>query len=70
MTDDQRPLFTSFDETWRWFAAGGELTAMAEWRRRLTAGRAQLLSTAACASVVNSSHRGIPVGIPRRRFRR
>ena len=38
------PLFTSFDEAWSWFAAGVELTSMADWRDRLTAGRAQLLS--------------------------
>lgn len=44
MTDDQRPLFTSFDEAWRWFAGGGQLTPMAEWRQRFTAGRGQLLS--------------------------
>jgi 2'-5' RNA ligase len=45
MSEDRRPpLFASFDEAWRWFADGGELTPMTEWRQRLTAGRAQLLS--------------------------
>ena len=44
MTDDRRPLFTSFDDAWSWFAAGGALTPMDIWRQRLTAGRAQLLS--------------------------
>jgi 2'-5' RNA ligase len=38
------PLFTSFEEVWRWFAAGGQLTPMTQWRERLTAGRAQFLS--------------------------
>lgn len=38
------PTFTSFDEAWRWFAGGGELTPMGAWRDRFTAGRAQLLS--------------------------
>lgn len=60
MTDDRRPLFTSFDETWRWFTARGELTSMAEWRQRFTARRGQLLSTAGCASVANSGHQGLP----------
>ena len=50
MTDDRRPLFTSFDETWRWFTARGELTSMAEWRQRFTARRGQLLSTVGCDS--------------------
>lgn len=38
------PLFTSFDEAWRWFVDGGELTPMGRWRERFTGGRAQLLS--------------------------
>jgi 2'-5' RNA ligase superfamily protein len=37
-------LFTSFDDAWRWFEAGGELVPMAEWRERFTRGRGQLLS--------------------------
>jgi 2'-5' RNA ligase len=40
----RRVLFTSFDEAWRSFDAGGQLTPMTEWRQRLTAGRAQFLS--------------------------
>jgi 2'-5' RNA ligase len=38
------PIFTSFDDAWRWFTSGGELTPMGRWRERFTAGRAQLLS--------------------------
>lgn len=44
MTDDRRPLFTSFDDAWRSFTSGGGLTPMDEWRQRFTAGRGQLLS--------------------------
>lgn len=44
MPDDRPPFFTSFDEAWRWFTSGGELTPMAEWRQHFTAGRGQLLS--------------------------
>src|SRR5947207_234672 len=38
------PLFTSFDDAWSWFMAGGELTSMADWRQGFTRGRAQLLA--------------------------
>lgn len=38
------PLFTSFDDAWRWFAGGGELEPIAERRERFTHGRAQFLS--------------------------
>jgi 2'-5' RNA ligase len=38
------PIFSSFDDAWRWFRDGGQLESMADWRERLTAGRAQLLS--------------------------
>jgi 2'-5' RNA ligase len=44
MSDDKRPLFTSFDDAWRWFVDDGALTSMEAWRERLTAGRGQLLS--------------------------
>lgn len=37
-------LFSSFDDAWRWFLAGGELTPLAEQRERFTRGRAQFLS--------------------------
>ncbi len=43
--EDRSPrLFTSVDDAWPWFAAGGQLIPMHAWRARLTAGRAQLLS--------------------------
>lgn len=38
------PIFTSFDDAWRWFAAGGELETIAERRERFTTGRAQFLA--------------------------
>ena len=38
------PLFTSFDDAWRWFGGGAGLTPIGRWRDRFTAGRAQLLS--------------------------
>lgn len=38
------PLFTAFEDAWRWFSDGGELTPMGRWRERFTGGRAQLLS--------------------------
>jgi 2'-5' RNA ligase len=38
------PIFSSFDDAWRWFLDGGQLEAIADWRERLTEGRAQLLS--------------------------
>ena len=41
---DPPPFFSSFDEAWAAFAAGGVLTPMTAWRLRLTAGRAQFLS--------------------------
>lgn len=51
MVDGQRsggypaamPLFSSFDDAWRWFEAGGELVPLDEQRERFTRGRAQLL---------------------------
>jgi 2'-5' RNA ligase len=44
MPDDRPPFFSTFDDAWRSFAGGGQLTSMDAWRERLTAGRAQLLS--------------------------
>lgn len=38
------PRFTSFDDAWRWFVAGGALAPIAERIEGFTAGRAQLLS--------------------------
>jgi len=38
------PLFTSFDDAWRWFSDGGEIEPVAERRERFTAGRAQFLA--------------------------
>lgn len=38
------PLFTSFEDAWRWFATGGALVPVEEQRARLAAGRAQLLA--------------------------
>ncbi|HXK34110.1 MAG TPA: 2'-5' RNA ligase family protein [Dehalococcoidia bacterium] len=38
------PIFSSFDEAWRWFLDGGELVPLAEQRERFTRGRAQFLS--------------------------
>ena len=38
------PIFTSFDEAWRWFSGGGELMTLEEQRARFTEGRAQFLS--------------------------
>jgi hypothetical protein len=38
------PLFTSFDDAWDWFTAGGELEPIAKRRERFTHGRAQFLS--------------------------
>ncbi len=38
------PIFTSFDDAWRWFMDGGEPEPIAERRERFTAGRAQFLS--------------------------
>jgi 2'-5' RNA ligase len=35
--------FTSFDEAWRWFEAGGALVPIAEQREHLLGGRAQFL---------------------------
>jgi 2'-5' RNA ligase len=37
------PRFTSFDEAWRWFEAGGALVPLTEQREHLLAGRAQFL---------------------------
>jgi 2'-5' RNA ligase len=37
------PRFTSFDEAWRWFEAGGALVPVAEQREHLLGGRAQFL---------------------------
>ena len=41
------PVFTSFDEAWSWFAAGGELVSEADKRAAWTRGRAQFLAFAA-----------------------
>ncbi len=41
---EARGFSSSFDEAWRSFEAGCALTPMAEWRERMTAGRAQFLS--------------------------
>lgn len=38
------PVFSSFDEAWRWFLDGGEPIPLAEQRERFTRGRAQFLS--------------------------
>src|SRR2546421_9262863 len=38
------PIFTSFDDAWRWFSDGGELMTLEEQRARFTEGRAQFLS--------------------------
>lgn len=38
------PIFSTFDEAWRWFLDGGELVPLAEQRERFTRGRAQFLS--------------------------
>lgn len=38
------PLFTSFDDAWRWFLDGGELVPIDAQRERFTAGRAQFLT--------------------------
>ncbi len=38
------PVFTSFDEAWRWFIVGGDLVPIEEQRERFTAGRAQFLA--------------------------
>lgn len=38
-----RPVFSSFDDAWRWFAEGGALEPLDEQRARFTAGRAQFL---------------------------
>jgi 2'-5' RNA ligase len=39
-----RPLFTTFDDAWRWFVDGGELEPIESLRERFTQGRAQFLS--------------------------
>ena len=54
------PIFTSFEDAWRWFADGGELTPIEEQRARLTQGRAQLLSFQApmdSAPAIELAHR-------------
>ena len=38
------PVFTSFDDAWRWFSEGGQLVTIEEQRARFTEGRAQFLS--------------------------
>src|SRR2546421_12867157 len=38
------PIFTSFDDAWRWFIEGGQLMTLEEQRARFTEGRAQFLS--------------------------
>ncbi len=38
------PIFTSFDDAWQWFTAGGELVPLEEQRERFTEGRAQFLA--------------------------
>jgi 2'-5' RNA ligase len=38
------PVFTSFDDAWRWFVDGGALVPIEEQRARFTEGRAQFLS--------------------------
>src|SRR5262245_25316173 len=42
--EEAAPLFTSFDDAWAWFVAGGEIGSVDRWRDRFTGGRAQLLS--------------------------
>ena len=37
------PIFSSFDDAWAWFTAGGQLVALDAQRERLLQGRAQLL---------------------------
>lgn len=44
MSDEPAPVFTSFDDAWRWFEAGGALEAIADRRARFTQGRAQFLA--------------------------
>lgn len=38
------PIFTSFDDAWRWFIDGGELEPIGDHWQRFTAGRAQFLA--------------------------
>ena len=38
------PIFTSYEEAWRWFAGGGELVPLEEQRARFTEGRAQFIA--------------------------
>jgi 2'-5' RNA ligase len=38
------PVFTSFDDAWRWFTEGGRLVPIEEQRARFAEGRAQFLS--------------------------
>lgn len=37
------PRFSSFDEAWQWFEAGGDLVSLAQQRSEMLAGRAQVL---------------------------
>lgn len=37
------PRFSSFDEAWQWFEAGGDLVSLAQQRSDMLAGRAQVL---------------------------
>jgi 2'-5' RNA ligase len=41
------PVFTSFEESWSWFTAGGELVSEADKRAAWTRGRAQFLGFSA-----------------------
>jgi 2'-5' RNA ligase len=43
VSDQQPPIFSSFDEAWTWFTSGGRLVTIAEQRERLLRGRAQLV---------------------------
>jgi len=44
MSNSERPLFSSFDEAWRWFNGGGAIETVEQARQRFTQGRGQFLA--------------------------